>query len=531
MKTIPKIPPIAEEERSPLLVALLEIIRIQQEQIQELRDEIARLKGQKPKPKIKPSVLEKDSLRKEAKDTGGKRPGSAKREKTKELEIHNTEIIAAPNVPPGSQRRGFEDFVVQGILFQLNNTLYRRERWLTPQGDHIVAPLPAHLKGLGAHFDVPLRTFILSQHYQGLVTQPLILEQLLELGVDISVGEVNRIITEDKDRFHAEKNEILQVGLAISKYVNVDDTGARHMGKNGYCTHIGNRLFAWFQSTHTKSRKNFLEILRTGASDYVLNRDALAYLDMQKLPQVQFARLESLALTAFQDERAWKAAIESVGLTNERHVRIATEAALLGSIIENGTTNPDLAIISDDAGQFDVLLHALCWIHAERPIRKLIGHTEAQRECLEQTRTQIWGLYRELKAYKQVPAPEKKAELENRFDEIFTTRTCYETLNKALARIHKNKSELLLALDRPEIPLHNNESETDIREYAKKRKISGSTRSELGRLCRDTFTTLKKTSRKLGVRFWDYLKDRVSGTNAIPWLPDLMRQRMGESPG
>jgi hypothetical protein len=233
----------------------------------------------------------------------------------------------------------------------------------------------------------------------------------------------------------------------------------------------------------------------------------------------------------FEDERAWTAALDSVGLTNERHVRIATEAALLGSIIENGTTNPDLAIISDDAGQFDVLLHALCWIHAERPINKLIGRTEAQRESLERTRKRIWGVYRELKAYTQTPGPAKKAELENRFDEIFTTRTCYETLNQALARIHKNKSELLLVLDRPEVPLHNNGSESDIREYVKKRTISGSTRSDLGRRCRDTFASLKKTCRKLGVGFWSFLTDRVSGTNTIPWLPDLMRERMGESPG
>ncbi len=507
---------------------LLEIIRIQQEQIQELRDEIARLKGQKPKPQIKPSVLEKDSGKEKTKDPGGKRPGSAKREKTKLLEIHNRLIIPASNVPAGSEHNGFEDFTVQGLLFQPYNTLYRRERWLTPQGRCIVASLPEHLKGLGSHFDAPLRSFILSQYYQCHVTQPLIHQQLRDLGVDISVGQVNRIITEDKDRFHTEKNEILRTGLAISTYINVDDTAARHRGKNGYCTHIGNKLFAWFESRHSKNRMNFLELLRAGTNDYVLSRDALAYMEMQKLPQTQFERLEGLGKRVFEDERAWKAALETVGLTNERHVRIVTEAALLGSIIEHGTTNPDLAIISDDAGQFDVLLHALCWIHAERPIRKLTGHTAAQRESLDRIRRRLWGFYRDLKDYKQTPIPEKKPELENRFDKIFTTRTCYETLNQALTRIHKNKSELLLVLERPDIPLHNNDSETDIREYVKKRKTSGSTRSDLGRRCRDTFTSLKKTCRKLGVSFWEYLNDRISDTNSIPWLPNLMRQQMGK---
>jgi hypothetical protein len=116
MKATPKIPYIPEEQRTPLVVALLEIIQVLLEQNQELKDEIARLKGQKPKPDIKPSVLEKDTVKKGEEESGTKRAGSAKREKTKELQIHNTVIIPAPNVPPGSRPRGFEDFTVQGLL-------------------------------------------------------------------------------------------------------------------------------------------------------------------------------------------------------------------------------------------------------------------------------------------------------------------------------------------------------------------------------------------------------------------------------
>ena len=94
-----------------------------------------------------------------------------------------------------------------------------------------------------------------------------------------------------------------------------------------------------------------------------------------------------------------------------------------------------------------------------------------------------------------------------------------------MRRVAKNKAELLLVLNRPDIPLHNNLSERDIREYVKKRKISGSTRSDNGRRCRDTFTSLKKTCRKLGVSFWGYLNDRVSNAGEIPPLPDLIRVR------
>ncbi len=530
MTATPKIPDIREEERTPLVVALLEIIQIQQEQIQELRDEIARLKGQKPKPKIKPSALEKESGNEEKKENGGTRPGSTKREKTGNLEIHETVIVPAENVPPGSTFKGYEDFTVQGLVVEPHNKLYRRERWQTPEGESIVAPLPDEVKALG-HFDATLHRFVLYQYHHCHVTQPLILGQLWELGIDISAGQVNRIITEGQQRFHHEKDEILRVGLEISDYINVDDTGARHQGKNGYCTHIGNEMFAWFDSSNSKSRLNFLGILRAGKKDYVLNAAACDYMNEQKLPKAQMELLVGCGKRVFEDYGQWSAALESLGLRMERHIRIATEGALLGSIHEHGSLNPDLVILSDDAGQFDVMLHALCWIHAERSINKLVGFNEAQREALAEMRTRIWEFYSELKAYKQAPDDKKKAELERRFDQIFTTRTCYETLNQALKRIYRNKSELLLVLQRPEIPLHNNASETDIREYVKKRIISGSTRSDLGRRCRDTFASLKKTCRKLGFGFWHYLKDRVSGANSIPWLPDLMRQRVRESAG
>lgn len=527
VKKIPRIVDIPEEDRTPQVVTLLEIVQLQQEQIQGLKDEIARLKGEKPRPKIKPSKLEKGGGKKKGKD--GKRSGSLKRSKTADLEIHQSVIIRPEHLPEGSTFKEYQEYTVQDIVFRSHNTLYRLERWQTPTGDYVLGKLPDEV--MGTHYGPALRSYVLYQYYQGHVTQPLILEQLWELGVDISAGQVNRLITEDKERFHEEKGQILRVGLQISGHINVDDTGARHKGKNGYCTHIGNELFAWFQSTESKSRMNFLKLLCGGRPHYVINDYALDYMSGQKLPQFQFDRVGGCGKRLFEDEAKWKAALESLGFTADRHIRIATEGALLGSIVDNELINPELVIVSDDAGQFAVLLHALCWIHAERAINKLVGFTDAHREALAQIRTRIWDLYGELKAYKEEPCEEKRTELEARFDQIFDTRTCYQSLNQALKRIRNHKSELLLVLDRPEIPLHNNTSETDIREYVKKRKISGSTRSDHGRWCRDTFTSLKKTCRKLKVSFWEYLTDRVSGSNTIAPLADLMCCQARQSPG
>ena len=197
---IPRIVDIPEEERTPLVVTLLEIIQLQQEQIQGLKDEIARLKGQKPRPKIKPSKLEKGGGKKKGKDVEGKRPGSLKRSKTADLEIHQSVIIRPEHLPEGSTFEDYQDYTVQDIVFRPHNTLYRLERWQTPTGDCVLGKLPDEV--MGTHYGPGLRSYVLYQYYQGHVTQPLILEQLWELGVDISAGQVNRLITEDKERFH-----------------------------------------------------------------------------------------------------------------------------------------------------------------------------------------------------------------------------------------------------------------------------------------------------------------------------------------
>jgi len=528
-RAIPKLPEIPEQERTPLVVILLETISLLKEMNQALKDEVARLKGLKGKPEIQPSKLEGDRdtrrqerNRRKASRKDQRRPGSQKRCKTKDLEIHDTVLIPPANIPEGSTFKGYQDYTIQDLVITVHNTRYRLERWQTPDGKHLVGKLPEELRG--GHLGPTLVSYVLFQYYQNHVTQPLLLEELLELGLDISEGQVNRIITEGKERFHQEKDDILRVGLEVSGHINVDDTGARHQGKNGFCTHVGNELFAWFQSTESKSRVNFLKLLRAGEKDYVLSEIALTYMQEQRLPKAQLEALRNHLGQRFEGDGPWEAFLHSLDIVRPHHARYATEGALLGSILSHGL-NPELVIISDDAGQFDVLLHGLCWIHAERLMVKLVGFNDNQRQAIKDVRSQIWQLYDELKAYREAPTEERKAELEKQFDEVFTQRTCFASLNRTLKQLHRNKRELLLVLRRPDIPLHNNLSENDIRDYVKWRKISGSTRSELGRRCRDTFVSLRKTCRKLGISFWSFLKDRLTGQERIPPLPEIIRAR------
>jgi len=534
-KKIPDLPEVPEDQRTPLVDKLIEIIssqneklQLQKELIQGLKDEIARLKGEKPKPDIKPSNLGKKSKQDDNNGQDTKktqRPGSKK--KRKKLEIHETVAVPPAHIPEGSRFKGYEDYFVQDLLIQPYNVRYRLERWIDPSGNSIAGTLP---EGISQdHFGNRLIGYILHQYYHCLVTQPLILEQLLEMGIDISSGKINQILIEGNENFHAEKDDILSAGLEVSDYVNVDDTGARHKGQNGYCTHIGNQLFAWFESTESKSRINFLTLLRGKHTDYITNQEALDYMQAHKLPKKILQSLDELEEKNIPDQQAWESTLNRLGITAKRHVQIATEGALLGSILEHGL-NKDLVILSDDAGQFNVFLHALCWIHAERSINKLVGFSEQQRDALNSVRDQLWTLYDDLKVYKENPSPEKKEDLEQRFDQLFTTKTCFASLNLALKKIYDNKSELLLVLERPEIPLHNNLSENDIREFVKRRKISGGTRSDPGRKARDTFASLKKTCRKLGISFWEFLQDRLSGKNQIAGLGECIRQK-ARAPG
>jgi hypothetical protein len=325
-----------------------------------------------------------------------RRAGSDKRSKTAELVIHEEQIIQPKRrIAKGSRFKGYRDIVIQDLVIRAHNTRYRLARWLTPKGDYLIGELPAHLTD--QHFGTTLRSYLLYQHHHCQVTQPLLREQLREWGIDISSGTIDALLSADQEVFHAEKDDLLKSALATARYVTVDDTGARHQGKNGYVTQIGNADFAWFQSTESKDRINFLELLCAGETGYRIKAAALGYMYEQGLPQA--------ALQALQINRR--------------------------------------------------------------------------------------------------PSNKAKRALAQRFDILFSQKTCYQTLNQLLRRLHQNKAELLLVLERPEIPLHTNASERDIRDYV----------------------SLKKTCRKLGVSFWDYLNDRISQADRIPGLPNIIEAR------
>ena len=321
---------------------------------------------------------------------------------------------------------------------------------------------------------------------------------------------------------------MLHTGLETAAWITVDDTGARHKAKNGFCTQIGNDRFTAFTTTGSKSRLNFLEVLNAGDTTHLINDAATAYMRAHNLSGAVIAQLSAQPHKSFADRAAWSAHLSQLGIAdlkvNPDPVRVATEGALWGNLSAQGLLDGTV-IVSDGAGQFDIGLHALCWVHAERLVHKLDAFTEDRRVAKEAIRDRIWALYADLKSYALAPTPAAKEELAARFDAIFTTKTCFVTLNRLLKRHHANKADLLMVLERPDVPLHTNSSENDIRDHVTRRKVSGGTRSDQGRDCRDAFLGLKKTCAKQAIRFWDYLGSRlgVPGAPIIAGLPALIR--------
>lgn len=533
MPPLTPLPPISEQEMTPLVRALVAkneeyagMILTLRENIQLLKDEIAVLKGQKPRPKLPPNRLEKDkpgsSGAGNGKDGGGKRPGSVKKNKTAALEVDETRRIPLENIPSGAKFKDWSDYVVQELSITKKVILFQLARFVDADGKTIQAQLPLEYR-MG-HFGPQLIAFCLYQYHQCHVTQPLLLEAIREFGVDMSAGQLNIILVENKEAYHAEKEGMLEPGLRGTGHCNTDDTGARHNGKNGYCTHVGSPLFSYFKSTESKSRINFLEVLRGKYTDYVVSDECLEYMFDHGASNDLLDLLEEASRKHFSNFQKWIKHLRRLGVVSEKEQRLATEGALIGSLFSHGF-HDDLIIVSDDAPQFALSLNALCWIHAERHFRTFIPVSDQIRLELEQVRDAIWSLYHALKAYKADPQEHQKAALSQEFDCVFSKRTSSTALNALIDRTRINKDKLLRVLDYPHIPLHNNDSERDIREYVKRRKISGSTRSAAGRRARDTFTSLKKSCRKLGISFWKYLQDRIQGTGHIPILATIIQER------
>lgn len=362
--------------------------------IAELRAEVATLKDVKGRPKLKPSGMEKGT---EPKPDVRDRARGARDGKAKRLAIHEERVVKA-DVPAGSRFKGGacpragpwpdpgEDFLVQDLVLRPHVVQIRRERWLTLDGRWLprcrsASPATSGPSCAGKPVLRPAQPDrgMLFQYHQGQVTVPRLVAQLTSLGIAISKRQIVRLLNESQGAFLNEACEVLRAGLRAASWISVDDTGARHQHQNGVCTQLGNDHFAAFATTGSKSRLNFLEVLRAGYRDYVVNAEALAYMRQRQPAGPVIAQLAAHPVQHFPDEVAWVKHLEQLGI--QAH-------GLL----------PDTVILSDDAGQFALDRHALCWVHAERLVHKLDAFTDRQHVAQQLVRALIWWFYADLRS-------------------------------------------------------------------------------------------------------------------------------------
>jgi len=494
--------------------------------IAEQAEEIARLKNLPKRPKFKgrPSGMEQSTSKPKVEAGGDKEAKRGRGSKGDKLQVtREVKLKVAP--PSGARFRGYEDVLVQDLKISVEVVRYRRERWETAEGERIVAAMPAGIMG---GFGPELRRFIAASHFQGQVTSERLMALLNGMGLEISKRQVVRLLSQGLEDLVEEDAAVLKAGLETAAWISVDDTAARHAGEDCFATQLGDDRFTVFRTGPSKSRVNFLSVLQAGERVFLVDDEALAYMRELHMAASPLALLAAHPDKRFTDQAAWNAHLEALGLDQlEVHpdpVRVATEGALWAAVKEQGLLGQTV-IVSDGAGQFRLTNNALCWVHSERLVHKLQPTNPAHRQAVEVTRTLIWWFYRDLKAYKLDPDPKRARMMRARFDRIFTRKTGYILLDQLLARLHRRKADLLRVLDRPEIPLHTNGSENDIRAFVTKRKISGGTVSQAGKTARDVMLGLVKTCAKQGVSFYRFLGDRfaVPGAQPITNLAVLVR--------
>jgi hypothetical protein len=467
------------------------------EKIKILEDEINKLRKTPKHPKFRPNKMEprgrgKGTPNPPAPMPPNDNPSFAKKE--------TSEITIKPeNIPEGSRFKGFQTFTFQEISITATETTYKLEVWQTPKGDVLRGKIPEELKG--QHFGPTLKALETNLYAQGM-TQPALHEFLSGLGIEISSGQINNILLNEAKAYSDTSETILTSGLKEAPYFRTDDTGEKHQHKNGYCTHIGGQYFAYYTTSFSKSRENFLKILLQGKEGYHINDAMIWHLFQSGIKDDVLNLFEDLKGKTYQTKKGMHRLLNELGLGAKKIRQHCMEAGLVGFITDT-ILKPGQILLSDRAGQFAVFDHAGCWIHMERPLRKIVCTHPEIEEQLGAVRNAIWTLYRAAKeaAVTQIG----KEAVHQLYDELVKMKTTSAEINAVIENFLLFRGELLKALDHPGLPLHNNDSERDIRPVAKRRNISGSTKSDLGRKFRDGLMSIKQTCFRVGYNFWEYL--------------------------
>ena len=530
---------IQDENVRQCIVVLLNLVeelkqenRQLREENQRLRDENNRLKGEQGKPNIRPNTPKpqpkKPSDYSSEQERHVPKPWS-KSGKKERIRIDREETVRVDRtaLPPDAEPKGYEDVVVQDVVFRADNVLFHKEKLYSPsQSKTYLAPLPPGYEG---QFGPSIRALTPVLYHLGQMTEPKILELYRNVGVLVSAGELSNLLIKGQEQFHAEKDAVYEAGLRSSPWQQIDDTSARVKGQNEHCQIVCNPLYTAYFTTESKDRQTILDVLRNGRPrQYLLNAEADGYLDTFGLSNVTRQQLARLPREQVLDDPTMQALLAehlpNLGPQQRRWILDATGIAAYHAETEWPVVR---LLVCDDAPQFTLVTGQLaeCWIHEGRHYKKLDPWVARNRELLQEFRGKLWGYYRELLAYRESPTPQERERLAAEFDTLFATQTGYRALDERIVMTRAKKAELLAVLEHPEIPLHNNESELGARQQVRKRDISFGPRADDGAKAWDSFMTLAGTARKLGVSFYAYIHDRISQANQMPSLASVLTDR------
>jgi hypothetical protein len=535
---------IADEGTRQTMQALLNLVeqlvaenQALRAELTQVKDELTRLKGGQGRPKLprgKPSGGSTDySSEQERRPT----PKTwAKRGKQDRVQIDRIERVGADpaTLPADAEFKGYETVVVQDLVLRTDTVAFELAVWYSPSERRSYrARRPA---GYDGTFGPHLRTLVLTLAYGGGMSERKILEVVQSTGIVISAGTVSNLLTAGRAAFEAEAQAVLKAGLASTPYQHLDDTSTRVDGEAQYCQILCNPFYTAYQTTPGKDRRTIIEVLRGSLSGerprrYRFDQEADRHLVFLGLSAAARAKLAVIPREQTLDEVTLTTLLgglaRGLGPRQQEQVR---EALALAAYLADPAWPVVRTLVCDDAPQFRAITEelALCWIHEGRHYKQLTPFLPQPRAALADILDQFWTYYRELLAYREHPTPQERARLDARFDALFGTVTGYQALDRRLALTREKKPELLLVLEHPELPLHNNPAELGARQRVRKRDVSFGPRSPAGSAAWDTFMTLAATTRKLGVDFAAYLTDRFTHAGQIPPLADLIAARASQ---
>jgi hypothetical protein len=525
---------IPDENTRELVGRLLNLVeklsadlRDAQAEIQRLRDENNRLKGEQGKPKIKGHTPKPAAADHSSEKERHKTRQRHKSSKNADIQIDREQKLEVDKalLPEDAEFKGCEDVVVQDIKLGTDNVLFHKEKYYSASTrQSYAAELP---RGYSGQYGPGIQAVVLTFYYGMQASEPKILEFLANVGIRISKGEISNWLIQERESFHAEKDAVYEAGLASSPYQHTDDTLTRVDGQNQHCHVVCNEVYTAYHTRPSKERLTVLDVLRNGRQRiFRLNAEALGYLESQlKWSKAVWKTLQSWLAEQDLAEPTFLKRLDAElpGLGKQQRKLLIDAAAVAAYHAETGFPVVK-ALICDDAPQFNWLARLMmqCWVHEGRHYKKLSPVVALHRAQLAGFLKRFWEYYDQLLAFRQDPTAEERQRLETEFDSLFALKTGYAELDQRIAKTKVKKESLLLVLKYPELPLHNNAAELAVRQRVRKRDVSFGPRTQAGVRAWDTFATLAATSKKLGVSFYQYTHDRISGANQIPPMADLV---------